>query len=368
MSRVRTLVPLASAFLISVAIGWAGCRIQENRIQDRLRRKIEEAGGRVEVENEVVGLDASLWGHVRALLEKRRFRAVVLLTNLSGDEVIAAAVRLRPSGLYLSGDWITDEDLQPLAAAKDLETLSLGDSSATPTGLGKLLEQMKVRELFLQGSDANFKVVASAQRVPTLETLSISDAELTPELFNAMAGIGSLRRIVLRSCRWPSDADFTTIQPFPQSISLGVGNMHLPLQIGQLLGKIKKLTKIQVGTSELPPQFYQALGDSTQLASVEIVRCQTTDEDIALLSANSSIETLVICSPLLTDHLSSHLSRMKQLRSLGICGDAEITDKSVPALGSLPNLTWLGVPAGVTPQGLGELERKLPSCKIISDY
>jgi len=67
----------------------------------------------------------------------------------------------------------------------------------------------------------------------------------------------------------------------------------------------------------------------------------------------------------LSDAGVARLASLDNLRTLGLAGNADVTDESFRAFTSLPALTSLDLAGtGITDQGLAALRAALPTCRI----
>ncbi len=92
------------------------------------------------------------------------------------------------------------------------------------------------------------------------------------------------------------------------------------------------------------------------------------DAGLASLAAMQNLEFLGLTGTNVTDRGLESLQNLNQLRFLTL-GQTHVTDAAVDVIGKLPRLEGLNLlGTEISPQGVHELGRKLPNCRIVSEH
>ena len=106
-----------------------------------------------------------------------------------------------------SGTEITDEGIEQLAEADNLEVLDLGGTEVTDDGIEQLAEIDKLEELFLQGTEVTDEGVANLAEADNLEVLRLSGTGVTD--VNALAKADSLEVLNIGNGKFYDGAEVT---------------------------------------------------------------------------------------------------------------------------------------------------------------
>ena len=241
-----------------------------------------------------------------------------------------------------------------LRHAKTLESVSLSNSSATLAG---------IREL---------------KRLPKLQELKLSESDIGPESASELAGIKSLRHLVLNHCPNITPESLLKFQGHPslQSIVL----LNGPISHDELIGLEQSLPGVSVSVEAkavagIPEKLPFEAQWKTPGGSRDLVlkiphgtkidgTIAVTGEDLASLPADALVELQFVPEIHLDEEAIVALSRFPRLQKLWVKG--EFTDAGLEAIGQLKDLEFLSIgvprdsdgtaiPAELTAAGIAHL-------------
>jgi hypothetical protein len=173
---------------------------------------------------------------------------------------------------------------------------------------------------------------------------------------------GPARRALLeRGARWElnSEGYVTTVH-----LSSPVGKPRFTDDVMTYLTELRKLRGLDLGYSEITDQGMQHVQSLSELRWIYLYGTKVTDEGLKYLHCFTNLETLVLADDNFSDRCLEHSAKLPNLKLLNLNG-CRITDDAIPLLQQHAALERLMLyDTHVSPQGLAELKRALPDCKI----
>ena len=173
---------------------------------------------------------------------------------------------------------------------------------------------------------------------------------------------GAARRALLKlGARWELSKEgyVTTVH-----LSSPVGQSRFTDDALTHLKELRKLRGLDLGYSEITDQGMQHIQPLSELRWIYLYGTNVTDDGLKCLHSLTNLETLVLADDNFSDRCLEHLATLPNLKLLNLNG-CRITDDSIPLLQQHTALeTLMLYDTDISPQGLAELKRALPDCKI----
>lgn len=273
------------------------------------------------------------------------------------------------SRLNLAGTRVTDAGLNHLKQLEQLVSVDLGGTQVTRVGLNHLAEQPHLEELFLTGCQLTDGDLVPLRRMAHLKTLSLSNVRGISD--SGLQQVGELNRLesLYLSKTTIGDDGLAYLGNLQHLRVLDLRDTKIS---GRGLAHLKNLPALQkltlVGT-DLDDRGLEHLRTLTTLTELDLFRTPVTNSGLTYLSELTGLTQLSLnrCTNL-TDNGLSNLQTLTALRRLDL-GDTRITDAGLRHLYELDKLTYLVIArTKVTSNGVEEITRALPRCRIRSTY
>ena len=299
----------------------------------------------------------------------------------------------------LTSAWVSDDDLDLLAATPTLERINLSHTWITDLGLERLRALENVRELNLFYCDyLTDAAVLPLKGWKNLEVLNLEGTDVTSRSFEHLANITSLKSLRVGFSR-VEDAGFENLGPLTLLEEFGFGGNKMSGRALPLLKMLPSLRKVDLGGLQRTDSglWGMALSDFNvdglaELAQLEVLALHDTDVGDAGLRELTGLTQLkeidlsgTKVSPKGLESLAG-MSRLKKLRlwraervddqvakallklkALEIADLAEtgIGDSGLLELSSSASLRQVLVGGSeVTPDGVTHFRRQNPNCEI----
>jgi len=262
-------------------------------------------------------------------------------TNVPPKEGVAAGgadsqVATPDSDDALSIPWVNEEDGAATASLQDLGvTLRKDEGGRTQVSFLKPPTAQSVEflkrlhattEVVLSRSGATGDQLAFLKHLPTVESLTLNDTQLTAEGLDHVKKLGNLKSVSLHA----DGADYQT---------LGV------------LQALPNLDAIHLRDSQITNDDLRQLGTLTKIQSLSINNLTwerahpdkplVTDEGLAHLSTLLNLKSLLLSfGTRVSDEGLEHLTKLRQLETLSLRSDL-ISDSGFAHVGQLPRLKSL---------------------------
>lgn len=258
------------------------------------------------------------------------------------------------TGVHLRGSFISDADLDALAAIPTLETIDLAETRVTDLGLLRLKGLKNVRELNLLYAELITDEGLAVMRTWTkVERLNLRGTKVTDNTLALLAGKDSIR-------------------------TLDIGYAEVTDSGLQYLPKLKGLKELAFGGNKLTEVGLEVLRGLPNLTHLDIAGKQRTDSglwfvavtDIGLdpIASLTELRTLDISgSPVSTKGIQ-RLAGLKKLERLNLYQDKRITDDAGAVLAGMSSLKWVDLKeSGMTAKGFAALKKARPDLAVAGD-
>lgn len=302
-------------------------------------------------------------------------------------------------GLDLSNSWVTDTDLESLAAIENLQVIQLGNTSVSDVGLEFLAPLKQVKVLDLRYADAIGDVgISYVKRWQHLEELDLRGTKVTSSVFEHIAKISSLKRLDVSHTR-VSDEFFEVLADLEQLEVLAFGGNKMSGEALPLLKLLPALRELDVGGSQRTDSglWSLALNDEnvshiaglTNLEVLKLNGARIGDRGVMQLAKLIRLRELDLSETMVTSIGIASLRQLNDLRRLSLARVEAVDEAMIAAIQEIPSLsildlrgceTRLAVLKGLaghpglteifaggisgTEEDLASLQAALPSCRI----
>jgi hypothetical protein len=270
--------------------------------------------------------------------------------------------------LTIGIDNLRDGGLAHLANLPSLEDLSIRSETRSPNSVSvAALEQIArirtLKRLRLTGLDVRGPGLVALGALPALESLRLTDADLTYEDLRHLGMFASLKEFCWSSVPAEMDPGRPTLRHLRGLTSMT--RLELPAQPRPRAGQVPR-----------DPVAWDAaqLSDLSGMTMLERLNLpgRITDEGLAQLSALPGLVFLGIPDADVTDEGLKHLSRMRRLQILGI--GCRITDKGIAEFAKLESLVGLNLNLhgdsyqNISPSAIERVRADRPSLQYIEPF
>jgi hypothetical protein len=327
---------------------------------------------------EIIGRDVDVQLHLRAtsitsaglrtLASAGRFS----MLELSGSNVDEAMLEVLPNlplqgQLALESDLLTDDDIQHLAACKQLVSVSLQGRRLTNdcleflTGLPKL-DGVALGNNFTAGA---FPILA---RLENLRNLEVS-WQATP-LLTDLAKIPKLRRLTLSGRENDDETALTIANSFKFLEQAYLRETSITNEGVEHLSRILTLKTLTLDGAPIDDGVANSIRKMKQLEWLSLDKCQVGDATTAAIAECPDLRFLTLSQTPVTDSGIAELTKLKKLHVLYLSSCKSVTDESVKSLMQLPasepHSLHLNIQnSGITEQGARKLQAALPHAEIV---
>jgi internalin A len=219
-------------------------------------------------------------------------------------------------------------------------------------------------DLSLAGvNNARLKEVAGLKK---LKALSLVRAEVNAEGINELSGLKGLEILHLDLGEFVDDRLLEELAKFKQLRHLSLGLTHITDGGMKHIAKLTNLQKLDVSANSISDKDLKDLAELKKLASLDLHSTDVTDKGVKELAGLglNELRTLNLGRTKITDSGLKEVAALKELSELGISSTA-VTDVGLKHLAGCKTLRELNLAdAKVTKEGVAELQKSLPECKI----
>jgi Leucine-rich repeat (LRR) protein len=241
-----------------------------------------------------------------------------------------ARLTTNPAGQVIAIDlanaWLSDPDLEKLAALPHLESINLAYTKITDEGLERLVPLKNVKNLDLYYAEFVTDLgIAHLKHWKNLERLNVRGTKVTSTLFEH-------------------------VSKFQQLKFLDVGHSRVNDDLFELLGNLPRLEHLSFGGNKMSGVALPLLKSIPSLKSLSVSGQQRTDSglwgvsvtdfSVVHIAALPNLEVLDLGETNITDRGIAELARLKNLHTLDLRG-TRVTAKGLTSLAALPNLRHL---------------------------
>lgn len=294
---------------------------------------------------------------------------------------------LLPLLLMLPADrWVTDADLQRLAAQHSIQEVDLAETKVTNAGLQYLKNLTGVRGLNLYYAEyINEDGLAFLRNWHSLERLNLRGARVTSKIFEHLGGLRELRDLDLGFSEI-TDEGFEQLVELPKLERLVIGGNRLSGECLGFLRQIASLRDLDLGGTQrvdsglwgvsLTDQNLGRIGELKQLRRLSLAGATISDRgvdkpgspeaersdlrDLSALRGLVNLEFLDLSRQLITAESLKTIAVLPKLRTLrlGLC--RKLDDRAVPLLLAMQGLREVQITgSAMTADALAQLEAEL---------
>ena len=284
--------------------------------------------------------------------------AVPFLLAVNADWIAVLGRRVETDGageitaVHLRGTFVSDTDLDRIAALSRLERLDLAHTRVTDLGMQRLKDLRNVRELNLFYCElVTDEGLAAVKTWPRIERLDFRGTKVTDNTLALIAGKDSIR-------------------------SLDIGFAEVTDSGLQHLVKLKGLRELAIGGNKMTEVGLEVLRALPNLTYLDISGKQRTDSglwfvgvtDIGLdpVGSLAKLESLNLSGTQVSAKGLEKLQGLKQLARLDLHGAKRVADSVVPVLSAMPALRWVDLyETGVTAAAREALRKSRPGLTVL---
>ncbi len=242
-----------------------------------------------------------------------------------------------PGKVVISGDQVNDAMWRALEARPDIETLVIWGGTITNQQLAPLSRLPWLTGLVLGEIPVDDGLFLHLQPLRSLASLNLAYTGVSGD-FTPLLG-APLRDVRLEGCRRVGDAAAHSLAQFPT--------------LRQLELHMTGLT--DAGLAALSPLALEILWLGPRI----------TDRGMETVAGFRGLKHIDICTHLITDDGVRALAGLRELEVLWLTR-SRITDACIPVLSQFAGLRELNVNCTeITPEGLAQLRRELPLCRLV---
>ncbi len=278
--------------------------------------------------------------------EPVKFFVVKLKTASFEDNDLKRLVKLKTLGsLKLDSASISNAGLQYLSDIQNLITLNLLNTKITDEGLVHLRNRKKLQYLVLSYTSITGEGLSHLKDLPGLMNLMMDHTAITN---SGMKAIGDLKHLNVLNIAFNPLIDDSGLR--------------------YLEGLVKLERLYAHDIPQITDEGLKYLQGMKQLDTLTLSNTGITNAGLEQLAKHESLSELGITNCKITDSGLTHLKDLKNLRDLRL-DLTPISDAGLQHLYGLKKLEYLNLRnTKVTAQGIAELQKALPNCKIVSDF
>jgi hypothetical protein len=357
---------------------------------------------------------------VAAIVRHRSLRTLALNSvqiDAAGLAKLAQLPHLQSLRIRQASD-LTDTDLASLQRFPALRYLELIEDNFSDRGMSAIARVKPLRLLDLRG---NVEITAVGIRalapLRSLVALRIGSPSIDDDTMAVVAGFVGLRRLTidhaavtdaglvhigklpleelrLTSCFQISDDGLQTVSKFDKLTTLSCRDMFFSATGLVAVGHLKRLRTLQLidliglddacldglirGTGTPPAAAFSSQDQDrvneskvprparlANLTRLELRGAEITTAGVELVATLGTLEHLNLANCQIDDRGVAHLAALKNLRTLDLSGNRNISDAAVDWLGRLTSLRQLGLDGtSVRSAAAKHLRARLPDCSV----
>ena len=305
------------------------------------------------------------------------------------NETLAAVGRMSAlEHLELEDGQYTDAGLAQLAGLTKLTRISLNGAPLTGAGLVHLKDCQKLSILILANTKRlDTDRLAVINQFKKLDALNLSKTNVIGAEFAQFDEL-QLTALILHGTA-VNDEGLAGVAQLKGLTDLDLSGTQVTDAGLEQLAPLKKLEELELADTEINGVGLAHLRDCKNLRMLDVEATKFNDHGLAQLKELDQLERLNLSATEIFGTGFVHLRDLEKLSELDLSQtkvndaamksiaqlqglsklyliDTEISDAATPELTKLKNLTLINVRGTkITASGIGELEKKLPHCKIL---
>lgn len=247
--------------------------------------------------------------------------------------------------INLGGNRITDECVQHLAAMPLLTTLGLRGADITEDVLMQIAALRGLRCLDISFTKCGNGALMELRRAESLVELNMDDTLVDDETIKALSGLRKIRSIGLGGVHGTkiSSAGLSQLQQWPELESLRISNVDLSERICADLRVLQNLRSVALNRCQPIGSHATALLANLQsLRTLDLSGTAVTAGALLSLSSNATLVNLTLDGSEIGNDGMRVVGTMKSLRLLNLA-DSKADDEGVSLLSGLRNIESLNL-------------------------
>jgi hypothetical protein len=246
--------------------------------------------------------------------------------------------------LALRGSWVTDGDLDSVAALTHLQKLDLSLTRITDLGLLRLKGLKNVRELNLFFAElVTDEGLAAVKGWSRLERVNFRGTKVTDNTLATLAGNNAIVALDIGYAE-VTDSGLQHLARFPALRELAFGGNKMT-EVGlEVLRSLPKLTKLDIAGKQRTDSGLWSVG--------------ITDIGLDPVTTLGELRELNLAGTQISPKGIAKVASLKKIEKLNLFGVRRVTDEVVPVLAAMTALRWVDLKdTGVSAKGFAELRR-----------
>jgi Leucine-rich repeat (LRR) protein len=262
--------------------------------------------------------------------------------------------------------WITDSDLERLAAMPDLEHIDLSHTRITDIGFEHLrkLERVQTVNLYF-AEQIGDGALAAMKNWKQLRELSLHGTKVTDAGLTQLANHAALESLDI-GYALITDGGFDALTTLPNLKSLAIGGNKISDVGLNLLRQIPTLTALDVSgaqrtdsglwSASMTDVSLDVIGSLTRLEQLNVRGTKISDAGMGKLAGLTNLQSFNAAETQLSAKGLAVLAKFPKLRELNLWNATRVTDDVIPLIAALPSLKWVDLTGTkVSPGGLEKL-------------
>lgn len=205
----------------------------------------------------------------------------------------------------------------------------LSGESITDMDMERLRGNTVLRDLYLNSAHVTGKGLAALKGLTTLRSLTVQDSPVGDEGLPQLAGLKSLMGLSLFNCPI-GDAGFANLRELPALNSISIGKLKVTDKGLAVLQTIPSLRSVHIFNMPITDVGLSCL-EGLKLNSLELVFLDISDQGLASLSKMTTLTELVFHHDRIGDAGLARLEKLKNLQQLWLTG-TRISDNGLAHL------------------------------------
>ena len=262
--------------------------------------------------------------------------------------------RKEPVAVHLRGTYVSDADLDLLAAMPTLERLDLSLSRVTDLGMLRLKGLKNVREINLWYAELVTDEGLAAMRTWTkIQRLNLRGTKVTDNTLSILAGKESIAALDIGFAE-VTDSGLQYLPRLPNLRELAIGGNKMT-EVGlQVLRAMPRLTRLDLSGKQRTDSGLWFVG--------------LTDIGLDPVATVADLRDLNLSGTPVTARGLEKLTALKNLRKLNLLACKRINDDAAAQLAAMPALAWVELKdTGMTEKGFAALRQAKPGLIVAGD-
>jgi hypothetical protein len=260
--------------------------------------------------------------------------------------------------LYLTKTEITDRGLFHIKELPLLTTLDLRYTDVSDPGLASL-EDLPLNQLELAGSKVMGPGLKHLRSMRNLETLTLYESSLTS--LNELGNLGSLR-VLLAHDTGLTDEGTKNLGELRALEELDLRNTGISDETLTQIAQLSSLKELKLSETAITDTGLAVIAELPSLHTLDLSNTSLSDAGLAQVCKIPNLKVLNLANTKITNAGLAHLQRAKNIETLHLMGNPKITDAGTKHLEDVDSLKLVKVQGtSITRQGRYFLKAALPN-------